>query len=63
MSVKYAVYSATLVKGNFKKLSDFYKTSEEAIEVMNRFYPSRTKVMEISKDGRKVIAYHKNCYK
>lgn len=56
---KYAVYDIAVHE---KRQSDFFKTAEEAVEEMNAHYPSRTKVLEITKKGRTVVAYHKHCY-
>ena len=62
---KYAIYSSRPVKGNFKKLSDFFKTADEAIEMMNSCYNAKTKVMAINTKTKEksVVAYHKDCYK
>lgn len=58
------IYTIYDIFGNKKNnRSAYYESKEDAIEEMNKYFPSGTKVMELSsKDAKdiKLVEYHKD---
>ena len=61
--MKYAIFNVTPVKGKFKRISDWFKTKEEAVRAMNESYPSRTKVMWSKGGDHGLVCYNESCYR